>query len=286
MIGRVRMSKKHLMAVACAIMAGSMLPLSAVHADTPSDRALATLMPDVQTAMNRGALLYIYDEAAWHGTDELVANHKKLSTQTGGYVVTGTQQDTQLVFYNKEQTRAVYRAVYRNQKLAGAGPPPAGQEALTDLERQLIRAREIATQAFVAAKVSICTKGKPNLAVLPPATAGDPAIVYLMSSRVDMEEVPLGGHYSVTVSADGRVGPIRKFTNGCVNLPLNVKDKNGGKLVAGNITHLLDPTPTEIHVFSSLTSHLPIYVLTVENKRIWKVDGATITFTDSLPDRK
>ena len=117
----------------------------------------------------------------------------------------------------------------------------------------MIRARELAVDAFVAGKVSMCTKGKANVAVLPPETPGGPVTAYLMSPQVDLNVLPLGGHYSVTVSDDGKTGPVRKFTNSCVNLPLSGTDGKGGKLAALSITHLLDPVPTELHVFSSLT---------------------------------
>ena len=125
------------------------------------------------------------------------------------------------------------------------------------------------------------------MAILPPKAPGGPAIAYLLSSRIKMDELPLGGHYSIEVSDDGRVGPIRKFTNGCVNSPLNagLKGKEGAKVAGLSITHLLDPTPTEIHVFSSMTAKLPIFVLTTQNQRLWNVNGSRVTFQESLPRR-
>jgi hypothetical protein len=38
------------------------------------------------------------------------------------------------------------------------------------------------------------------------------------------------------------------------------------------VSHLLDPTPTEIHVFSVFAAKKPIYVITVTNDRIWAAE--------------
>ena len=39
------------------------------------------------------------------------------------------------------------------------------------------------------------------------------------------------------------------------------------------VSHLLDETPTEIHVFSMFAAGLPVYVITVENDHIWSVEA-------------
>jgi hypothetical protein len=44
----------------------------------------------------------------------------------------------------------------------------------------------------------------------------------------------------------------------------------------GNGQPLLGPVPTEIHVFSSFTSGLPIFVATMSNGRLWRVNRNTI----------
>ena len=44
--------------------------------------------------------------------------------------------------------------------------------------------------------------------------------------------------------------------------------------VAIGVTHLLDATPTEIHVFMSMLMAKPVFVGT--EKRIWSVEGPSI----------
>jgi hypothetical protein len=233
----------------------------------------------VQTAVDRGELLYIYDEAAWHGTDDIRANHPALLAEAGGYVVTGNEADTELVFYDRSKSKAVYRATFRDEKLMKSGPPSADRTPLTALERRMILAKDAALSAFKAANVGLCSKGTPNLAALPPATPTGPVIVYLMTPRIDMNLVPLGGHFSVEIGADGKAGAVRRFMNTCFDMPL-VNKPQGGLLA---ITHLLDPTPTEIHVFSSLTAKVPMVVMTSPDGPMWLVDGNQI---QTLPTPK
>ena len=241
---------------------------------------LPELEPQLQNALDRGALLYLYDEAAWHGSDELTEHHKDLVAAAHGYVVSGTQDDTQLVFYDETKTRAIFRAAYHNERLASSGPPSAERAALTDLERQLIAARDKAIAAFVAADVKTCAKARPNISLLPPDRPGGPIIAYLMTPRTSMQSLPLGGHYSVEIRSDGSTGPVRHFTNACAELALVEKGKRPEALL---MTHLLDPVPTEIHVFSSMTGHIPIYVSTTSNGLLWAVHGSDIHYIESRP---
>ena len=58
--------------------------------------------------------------------------------------------------------------------------------------------------------------------------------------------------------------------------PPNRKDVQGMML-----THLLDPTPTEIHVFLSRSYGRPFFIATTENELLWKVDGSHIELVDT-----
>jgi hypothetical protein len=55
------------------------------------------------------------------------------------------------------------------------------------------------------------------------------------------------------------------------------------KPVALMVTHLLDPTPTEIHVFSSFVAHMPVAVGTKDG-RVWWVDRTDISLIQAKPD--
>jgi len=103
--------------------------------------------------------------------------------------------------------------------------------------------------------------------------------VYVLTPQTDNDTLPFGGHYLIEVSADGKASALRPFTKSCVSLPLH--DKGPDATVALTITHLLDPVPTEIHVFSSLSAHMPIFILTTQNQLNWKVEGDRISPLDT-----
>jgi hypothetical protein len=109
-----------------------------------------------------------------------------------------------------------------------------------------------------------------NTAALPPAAAGGPVSVYLLSPQVSTGELPLGGHHRVDVAEDGRALSERSYTKACLTVP-----RPGAGAVGMVVSHLLDPTPTEIHVFTSLSAKLPVFVATAA--RSWAVDGASVT---------
>jgi hypothetical protein len=92
--------------------------------------------------------------------------------------------------------------------------------------------------------------------------------------------VPVGGHYRVEVGPDGKAREMRPFTHSCIDMPAaGAKPEGqppGSSTAAGLVTHLLDPVPTEIHVFSSLAAHLPLFVGTTSNHSLWEVDGGRI----------
>ena len=52
-------------------------------------------------ARARGALLYAYDRAAWHGTDDLRTKLPDFAQRVGGYIVDGPAAAAQLTFFDK-----------------------------------------------------------------------------------------------------------------------------------------------------------------------------------------
>lgn len=256
------------------------LLLAAPAAAQPAD-TMGELAPAVELALNRGALLYVYDAAAWQGTDDLRDHFAQLMPLVGGYVVSGDQASVELVFYDKDASKAVYRARYSYEKLVSSGPPTADRVALTYVEQRLVAARGTAIKAFELANVSVCAKATPNIALLAPNNPAEPVRAYLMTPRTSIKSLPMGGHYEVDITVDGNAGPVRAFTKSCLELSLAGDGK--GKPAALVMSHLLDPTPTEIHVFSSLTGRMPLYVITTSNKKTWVIEGSRIRL---LPDQQ
>jgi hypothetical protein len=228
-------------------------------------------------AVRRGQLLYAYDQAAWHGTDDFRAKFPSDVQRAGGWVVTGTVAETSLVFFDRDPARpkAIYRARLAGSRLVSSDRAKPGEDSLGTEELAIIAARSRALETFQAAKVGLCSKAPANVAILPPERTGGPHIVYLMTPRTEADKLPFGGHFSVEVFADGRTGPVRKFTNTCLNLPTRPPGGDGSTPAGLFVTHLLDPTPTEIHVFNSLAMKLPVLVGT-SNRIVWAVEGSGI----------
>ncbi len=222
----------------------------------------------------RGALLYAYDQAAWHGTDDMVAKLPDFQNRIGGWIVDGPAEAPELVFFDKEGARPVYVARFRDGKLVSGEVAGAGASELSAPRRQLIAARKSALAALAASDSKGCSEAAMNSVVLPPAAPGEPTLVYVLTPQRVMDAFPFGGHFLIPVDASGRAGRVRRFTNTCLEISLSAIPK-GATMASLTVTHLLDRVPTEIHVFSSLAAHLPVTVGTRDG-RIWWVDGTAI----------
>ena len=232
--------------------------LGAAAQTAAQNNETSDLTSAVRLAVDRGELLYLYDQAAWLGTDDFRDNYSNLMGQTGGYVVTGDETGIELAFFDKSKTKAIYRATLVDGKLGKRGVPEPGRVDLTPLEKRMLGAKDKALEAFKDAKVGLCAEANPNLAALPPRRADEPII--------DI-------HQHLGYSG-------RRFMNTCFEMSL--RDIPGsGKPEAFFVTHLLDPTPTEIHVFTSIASKVPIMVGT-KNKWIWAVEGSRVRTVDKI----
>lgn len=249
-------------------------PLVVSAKDTPAaalsdgDEAL------VERAINRGQLMYAYDQAAWHGTDDLRAKLPDFATRVDGWVVDGPRDAPHLIFYSndKDNPKAVYVADFRDNKLLSSKVlGPEDDTALTPSQLKLIDVRRRALEALLKSKLGFCAKATPNSIILPPESAAGPYLVYFMTPQINNDGVPLGGHYLFEVSVDGSVRKPRAFTKACMEMPIKGTPRQKDTVAMG-VTHLLDPVPTEIHVFTSLAANLPIYVITARNGRIWATD--------------
>jgi hypothetical protein len=269
-----------------AAAAATLLTLSAagVAAPKPGSAPPALSAEDRQAideASRRGALLYAYDQAAWHGTDEMVAKLPDFRSKVGGWIVDGPANAPELVFFDRDPAapHAVFIADFKDGKLASSHAAGPGEAELSPERRRLIAARAAALQALLAKGITRCVDAPMNTVVLPPLGESGTTSVYVLTPQTKATVIPFGGHYRIDVGGDGRAANIRPFTNSCIALP--VAEAGKPRSVALYITHLLDPVPTEIHVFSSLVARVPVVVGTKDG-RIWEVNGATITAVDRI----
>ena len=163
------------------------------------------------------------------------------------------------------------KAVYRANVLGGRvmsreiflGPD---RPALTPLQARMAAARA-ATEGL---DHRACTAQPFNVFVVPPASASAPIDVYQVTAPTQRGHYPLGGNYRTTIAPDGTVAESRGFTNSCLDIEAAAPTAGQPARPIG-VTHLLDRTPTEIHVFLALWSGHPLLVATGDPQRIWQV---------------
>ena len=256
-----------------ALALALLLAAPAAAAQEASGERAATI-----AAAERGRLLFAYDRAAWVGTDAMFAKVADPAGKLGGYVVEGPAEAPRVTFYDKAaEPRAVFVARFSGGKLADG--KVLGQDddrALSPEALRRVHALATARAALAKGGARPCAAKPFNAIVLPANGAGEPLRVYFLTPQSDNDHLPFGGHYEVDVAPDGTAGQPRPFTKTCLEMP--VKAPGPGQPVGITVSHLLDPVPTEIHVFSSLALGKPVFVATIRpTPRLWVVDGGRIT---------
>jgi hypothetical protein len=259
---------------AAVLLLASILAVKA-RADTPTEAAL-------KHASERGRQIFLLDEAGWVSTDEML---RKIPDPKGagiaGWIVEPQADHLHTIFYRMKDDAALAAFVVDTkgrQVLASHIVEPSEGDRLSPVEALMVQARRNSARESMMR----CTDGPMNTVVIPPASAQETVDVYVMSSQTKQGEYPLGGHQLFKVDPKGAVVFRRKFTNGCLSLSSTTPD--GSKPVGLMLTHLLDTSPTEIHVFTSLAAGLPVFVstpftlpATPNAYRIWQVNGDAIT---------
>lgn len=266
-----------------------LLSSALLAAAAPAQQAPPTRQPALPTASEAdtaataraaaiGSALFMLDRAAWVATDAAIAGLTKEALQgEGGWVIEPAADRGALVTFfrgDPAHAQALFVATVREGKVVD-GRKIDAPTPLTPVQLRLAVARATAAATASAGKLSPCTPAPFNSVVLPSAAADGPIAVYLLSAQLKAGEYPAGGHYRILIGADGKVVGERAFTRTCLMLTAPALPK-GAKPVGMFVNHLLDQTPTEIHVFTSLTARMPLFVGT-PGGRVWQVAGTRIT---------
>lgn len=233
---------------------------------------------DLATVSKRGAQLYAFDQAAWHSTDSMLAKALPQETMQAirGWVVEPSEDLLRVTYYGFAGTTpyAIYIADIRDGKVVGDRVPGQDGRALSARGVRMAAAASVArTQSFPR-----CVDRPFNTVILPPERDGT-VPVYLLTPMTKAGEYPFGGHHEVDVGPDGTVIGTRDFSRAC--LPMQAPPDSAMLF----ITHLLDPHPTELHVYLSLWSGKAVAVGT-GGDRIWEVSGTRIAPMEGKPQVK
>jgi len=265
--------------VSIALLA--MLAAAPAHAQDKHDDAPqpipAALQPAVTQAEFLGRQLYLHDRAAWLATDAMLADKRmrKLKKSVVGWLTEPTALGVRVMFISKDDApRRLYEIdVDESERLSEPtleSPTPLTAEHLAQL-----RARNLAiSQSFMQ-----CAR-KYNTVVLPSSSG---MRVYLMPGFAGHGVYPLGGYHLYEIDSDGeKILSSRKFSNGCIEHQDSPKGlPKGAKPSFGMFTHLLDPQPTEVHVFVSLHAKVPLMIMTIDNKMMWPVKSGKVELIDT-----
>jgi hypothetical protein len=227
-------------------------------------------------AGQRGILLFEIARAAQLTTQDMLSRVPNPS-QAGitGWVATEEAGGTMVVVYYAE-TPGGPVAVYRGRV---AGNRISGREVFARADRPALDATQ---RRMAAARAAVATLdrqpcgGEFNVFAIAPATADAPVDVYKLSPQTQRGRFPLGGHFLASVAADGTVAAPRAFSNRCLDLEAGADPATGQRPRPIAVTHLLDPLPTEIHVFLSLWMNRPLLVATGNPDRLWTISRGRI----------
>lgn len=265
----------------------SLLPagLIAVPAATPASEQPprpAIREFDVNTTAQLGRALYEEDRLAWIATDVLLANvsRPQLEAEKAAGWVVDTSGPVPLVRFLRQRAtgpEARFDIVFPK----GGRPEYLVPEDRTLTVHQLakVHALQAADAALRKANAQTC-EGTYNFAVLADPD-GSGFLVYFLRAKKTNDDIPLGGHYRVSVAKDGEtVERIDRLFASCLNQSRTPPEAKGGHVEALSVSHVVSSRPLETHVFLSLQEKLPFYVIVPDNA-IWLVDRGTITPTNT-----
>jgi hypothetical protein len=235
-----------------------------------------------QAALRRaevtGLAIYKHDHAAAVASDALGAlGILKSDKRLRGWITEAQGEGILVTFISgdaNETPQALYRISVSGQGEV-TGPPQELKtpQVLTEFERGAASARIFAKEY----SFQPCAEHY-NTIVLPADSSASPNwVVYLIPATTDALRVPLGGAHRLELDATGQhLINERGFTRSCVVLG-DPKGDAKKRPVGLFTTHLMDPVPTEIHVFWNLWVGIPLYISTPPNGTVWGIEKGHIS---------
>jgi hypothetical protein len=241
--------------------------------ENPSVFTLDEFVP-ISAAMSRGSLLGQLDRAGAVAAGDLRAKLGAGGELPANWVAEadGKKRDSFIVTYFGEGPGAAgawYSARVAKGKLVSSQVFPAqARPPLTPAQQRLAAALAVARGQ---AGLRPCTDAPFEAIAVPPEAAAGPIDVYLLTRPVRPGVYPLGGHYLVRVSADGRVVSTRAFAPTCLDAVPEARPGEKSPILA--VADPVDSTPTEIHFYLSNAYHLAVEVSTAGLPRRWIIEG-------------
>ena len=228
---------------------------------------LKPYIDSIQTNELLGHLLSQQDWAAEVGTDAIIRlgadlTNKKLKA----FIVEKLENSWLLSFIGK---RKFSNGIYYQIEVSLKGPIDTSYKNhekpinLTKYQKSLFKATQLAKKQ----EIMKCSSSYNNSAI--PLIREDGTThfyVYMLAATNDSTINIGGGHHRFLIDPNkNNIVEHFQHTNTCLN---STSNKDATSLV---FTHFTSDVPNEFHIYMSYLNELPIYVLTMENKIIWKV---------------
>ena len=227
-------------------------------------------IPGIQRAEDLGRQIYVQDLYAAQATGLLLA-HGVDAVEVGALGwITESRPDGAVVTFvtgDPQQWRSACVVTFVDNEDPNI---ILVDKDLTETQSAMFNARQLALDSIEKS----CSDAY-NTVVLP--RDGESGwLAYALAATSDPNLILVGGHYRATVSADGRIVLDRRgFTMDCMVLKKPEDAAPDVDIAAYTLGHVLDNTPTEIHVFLNLLYGKPLYVVTAD-RRFWYVEGGKI----------
>lgn len=254
-------------------------PLALAQEDAPAPMDDAQIAQALLDAEATGRAIYLHDQAAALASDAVMTlkafRQDGKQGRLGGWITEQRDEGIVVTFLSSDaEPRARYRVTVGSEGRVIGDPQALAESApLTPYELGAARARNTAAHAEFAP----CSRSY-NTVVLADPREGGGWIAYLLPGTTKHGVIPIGGSYRLDMDATGLQRlKQRPFTKTCIALESPPEDK-ARETVAVMITHLLDPVPTEVHVFWSLWSRTPMFVVTSEGN--WLIEEGKITLKE------
>jgi hypothetical protein len=265
-------------AIGFLIFVGVLAHSSRATDTVPQELPVQEEQAALRKAESTGLAIYKHDRAAWVATDAIATIGGTQSDRGVRGWITEERNDGILVTFisgnDDHAPQALYRvSISTNGDVSGPPQELKVPEALTDSESGAAAARAFALKS----PFQRCADDY-NTVVLPADSSPSPNwAVYLLPATKDVSRIPLGGAHRLEFdSTRQNLVSERGFTKACLVLG-DPKGDSKHRPVGLFTTHLLDPVPTEVHVFWNLWTGIPLYIATPPNGTIWKISKGQIS---------
>ena len=226
----------------------------------------------------RGRALYEYDEAAWHASDAVEAEHPS-TEPLGRYIAHKSGAGWTVVFGRLNERRDAFLIAY--EAIQGGSPQ---QFVLHKIDPP-----QADTSFYLAAAKAIDTaqhdfqgEERPyNVAVLP--ASSNQLYVYIVPAQTKPDIYPLGGDVRYLLSADGTTVVEKRQLHKTI---LEIPPSAAGTTPQGSFhTHVLSDVPEDTDVFHVLTRKpaVPEFIGTMDRKLYEITPDGTIYYRGKLP---